>query len=188
LHKESFIFLALFISLSYMTSCSPRLQPTDWPAQHPDPFYNIDHNDYPLLHLPLIKPIEVKREDGRSPWNLELLNVIWIKLPKIQEQEVSAYYGYNPVKELEKFAVKNGVIMAYSRYIDQQADSYVRNNFYHWFVMVPGKQLSKGFHTEEEFREYIQTLGIQDPDWQKPDEAYEKFKRTGCLEWIPDCN
>ena len=96
-------------------------------------------------------------------------------------------YGYSHVKELEKFAVKDGVILAYSAYVDQQADAYVLNNFYHWFVMIASKNITKGFHTEEEFREYIKTLGIQDPDWQMPDEAYEQFRNTGCLEWIPDC-
>jgi len=185
--NKTVFYLILLLSLSYVTSCAPPAQPTDLPIQHADPFYNINDNDYPLLHLPLIKPIEAIHQDGSSPWDLELLNILWIKLPKSQEQEVTAYYGYNPVKELEKFAVKDGVIMAYSAYVDQQADPYIRNDFYHWFVMVPSKNITKGFHIEDEFRQYIQSLGVQDPDWQTPDEAYKQFSRTGCLKWIPDC-
>ena len=53
--------------------------------------------------------------------------------------------------------------------------------------MVPTKNITKGFHTEDEFRQYIQTLGIQDPDWQTPDAAFAKYAQTGCLDWIPDC-
>jgi hypothetical protein len=55
-------------------------------------------------------------------------------------------------------------------------------------VIIPEKEIAEGFHTEDEFRQYIQTLGIQNPNWQTPDEAYEQFTQTGCLEWIPDCN
>ena len=76
--------------------------------------------------------------------------------------------------------------MAYSAYVDKDSDAYIQENYYHWFVVIPEKKISEGFHTEDEFRQYIQTLGIQDPDWQTPDEAYEQFRRTGCLEWIPD--
>lgn len=170
-----------------MTSCAPPAQPTDLPFEHADPFYNINHDDYPLLHLPLIKPIEAKCEDGRSPWNLELIDTLWIKLPKGQGQEVNTYYGFSRVEELEKFTVKDGVIMAYSAYVDPQAGAYIQNAFFHWFVMVPSKNITKGFHIEEEFREYIQTLDVPDPDWQTPDEAYKQFRQTGCLKWIPDC-
>jgi hypothetical protein len=53
--------------------------------------------------------------------------------------------------------------------------------------MVPSKNITVGFHTEDEFDQYIQTLGVQNPEWQTPDEAFKKFAETGCLEWIPDC-
>jgi hypothetical protein len=54
-------------------------------------------------------------------------------------------------------------------------------------VSVPDKNIAKGFHTKDEFDQYIQTFGIRNPDWQTPDEAYKKFAQTGCLDWIPDC-
>ena len=105
-----------------MTGCTP-------PVQHADPFYNVN-DDFAIMRIPVINPIEAERLDGKSPWRLRLLNTLWIKLPKSQEQEVAAYYGYSHVEELEKFAVKNGVIMAYSAYVDQQSDAYILNNFY----------------------------------------------------------
>jgi len=77
--------------------------------------------------------------------------------------------------------------MAYSPYVDKHADDYIQDNYYHWFVMVMDKYITQGFHTEAEFRAYIQTLGIQDPDWQTPDEAFKQFLDTGCLAWFPDC-
>lgn len=177
--KKTTLFLIVFLSLTYMAGCTP-------PVQHSDPFYNVS-DDFSMNRIPLINPIEVNRLNSFSPWNLELFNALWIKLPKSQEQEVATYYGYSRVEELEKFAVKDGIIMAYSSYVDEEADAYILNNYYHWFVMVPSENITRGFHTEDEFREYIQTLGIHDPDWQTPDEAYQQFRKTGCLEWIPDC-
>lgn len=179
--KKIFFYWILFL---FMTSCAPPVQPTVQPVQHTDPFYNINHNDYPLLHLPLIKPIEAKRFDGSTPWGVFLTYGPSVRIP--DKQEV-IYYGYN-IEELEKFAVSNGVIMAYSAYLDKKADAYIQNNYYHWFVIVPEKKIAEGFHTEDEFHQYIQALGIQELDWQTPDEAYAEFRDTGgCLDWIPDC-
>lgn len=179
--KKIGFYLFLLFSLSYMTSCASPAQPTDPPVQHADPFYNINRNDYPLLHFPLIKPIEAKRLDGRSPWRVFIHYGLGVSIPNSQE-----VYVYN-IEELEKFAVQNGFIMAYSSYVNKEADAYIKDNFYHWFVIIPEKETAEGFQTENEFHQYIQTLGIQDPDWQRPDEAYEQFKKTGCLAWIPDC-
>jgi hypothetical protein len=153
-------------------------------VQHSDPFYNQNGDDFPLNHLPLIKPIQATRERSFEPWFLGLGNTIWLQIPNSN----NAYYGYSVVEELEKIAVKNGVVMAYSSYVDEQADAYIHDNYYHWFVMIPSKDIAVGFHTEDEFDQYIQTLDILDPDWQTPDEAFEMFVETGCLEWIPDCN
>ncbi len=177
--KKTAFYLLLILSLVYVTGCTP-------PVQHADPFYNVN-DDFSIMRIPLINPIEAERLDGRSPWSLGLHNPLLIRLPKSQEQEVTALYGYSHVEELEKFAVKDGVILAYSAYVDLQANSYVLNNFYHWFVIIPNKDITKGFHTEEEFLEYIQALSIEDPDWQTPNEAYKQFRKTGCLAWIPDC-
>jgi len=138
-----------------------------------------------LIHLPLINPIEAKREVGESPWRVFLPPYgPWIS---ITNEEGLFIYSYD-IEELEKFGVENGVIMAYSAYIDTEADAYIQDNYYHWFVLIPDKEIGEGFHTEDEFHEYIQTLGVQDPDWQTPDEAYKQFKRTGCLAWFPDCD
>src|SRR5688572_4826757 len=179
--KKTAFYLMILFSLSYVTSCAPPAQPTNPPVQHADPFYNINDDDYPLIHLPMIKPIEADREDGRTPWSVFLPYGMFVSVPNSQEEYM---YG---IQELEKFAVQNGVIMAYSSYVNKEAVAYIQENYYHWFVIIPEKEIAEGFHTEDEFNQYIQTLGIQEPDWQTPDEAYERFEQTGCLDWIPDC-
>jgi hypothetical protein len=133
----------------------------------------------------LIKPIDAvsltTSEAGESLWVVFLARGTWVSVPNSQ----NSLAHYDTIEELEKFAVKDGAILAYSAYVDKEADPYIQENYYHWFVLIPDKKIAEGFQTEDEFREYIQALGIQDPSWQTPDEAFDKFKKTGCLEWIP---
>jgi hypothetical protein len=173
--KNVFLYLMILLSISFLTSCTP-------PVQHADPFYNVN-DDFSMPRIPLIKPIEAERLDGSSPWGVFLPDGPSVRVP---DREGIVYYDYN-IEELEKFAVSNGIIMAYSVYVNKDADAYIQENYYYWFVVIPEKKISDGFHTEDQFRQYIQTLGIENLDWQTPDEAFDQFRRTGCLEWIPDC-
>jgi hypothetical protein len=169
-------YLPVVLAAIYLCSCTPLVH-------HADPFYDFNDNDFPRDYLPVIDPIEATQGRSSSPWELGLYNHILVQIPNSD----NAYYAYSLVDELDKFAMKNGVIMAYSSYVDTQADAYIQNNFYHWFVIIPDKNITKGFHTENEFDQYIQTLGIQNPEWQTPDAAFDKFAQTGCLDWMPDC-
>jgi hypothetical protein len=171
--KKTVFYLIFLLNISYLAGCTQ-------PAKHADPFYNVN-DDFSFDRIPLINPIEANRLNSSSPWRVLLFHGPWVSKPNSQE-----VYFY-AIEELEKFAVENDVIMAYSSYVNKNADAYVQENYYHWFVIIPEKEVSEGFHTEGEFLQHIQILGIQDPDWQTPDEAYKQFRRTGCLEWIPDC-
>jgi hypothetical protein len=173
--KKKISRLIILLSISFLTSCTPIVH-------HVDPYY--DYDDFTHNRIPLIKPIEADRLNSRSPWSIGLHPSIWI-MDHPNSQGIDYLYAH--INEPEKFAVNNGVIMAFSSYVDKEAIAYIQDNYYHWFVMVPEKKITKGFHTEDEFREYIQTLGIQDPDWQTPDEAFQQFMHTGCLDWFPDC-
>lgn len=181
--NKTISYLLPLLCLCFLTSCSVSANQTAKRVQHEDSFYNVNLDEYPLLHLPFVKPIEAKRVDGRSPWRVLLYNGPYVKLPDRKE---NIYYVY-AIEELDKFAINDGVILAYSAYIDKDADPYILDHYYHWFVVIPGKQISEGFQTEDEFTAYIKTLGITDPQWQKPDDAYALFEKTGCLEGIPDC-
>jgi len=176
--KKIFFCLMILLVISSLMSCTRRVK-------HSDPFYNLNSNDFPLNHLPLINPIEATSQNSYSPWSVDLLP----NGPYVFNPDSQGYYGYYRIEELEKIAVKNGVILAYSSYVDAQASAYIQENYYHWFVIIPNKKGGVvGFHTEDEFDQYIQTLDIQDPDWQTPDEAFDTFVETGCLEWFPDCD
>ena len=93
--------------------------------QHADPFYNYDESMPPGSRFPLIKPLDVERDDYSSPWNLGLNNSLMVKIPNTDHD----YYSYDLVVGLEKFALKNGVVMAYSSYIDTRTDISMQKFF-----------------------------------------------------------
>ncbi|HNT55112.1 MAG TPA: hypothetical protein PKG95_10400 [Anaerolineaceae bacterium] len=171
--KKTAIFFILFLNLGCLCRCTP-------PVQHADPFYNVP-DSFSMARIPLIKPLEANRLDSSSPWSLFVDYALGVAIPGTQE-----VYLYN-IEALEKFAVTDGIILAYSPYVNTRAAAYIQENYYHWFVIIPAEETAQGFQTEDEFRAYIQTLGIAEPDWQAPDAAWEQFRKTGCLAWLPDC-
>src|SRR5687768_4380349 len=101
--RKTIFYLILLLCISFLTSCAP-------PARYADSFYNINDDDYPLLNLPMIKPIKATRQDGRSPWRVFVSYGLWVKIPEGNKQN-NLFYAYS-IEELETFAVQNGVIMA----------------------------------------------------------------------------
>ena len=176
--KKTVLCLMILLSIGCMIPF-PRFPSL---RHHADPFYDYSDDYAPGARFPLIDPVQATQERPSSPWNLGLADPIWIQIPNSDED-----YGYSGVVEVEKFAVKNSVILAYSSYVDKEADAYIQNNYYHWFVTIPEKKITEGFQTKDEFNQYIQKLGIQNPEWQTPDAAFDKYFQTGCLDWIPDC-
>jgi hypothetical protein len=57
----------------------------------------------------------------------------------------------------------------------------------YWFVIIPQEKLEVGFDNEADFLKYIREYGIEEPTWEDPESIFQRFKDTGCLEWIPDC-
>lgn len=176
------VILCLFmilLSLSCILGYSP-------PERYADPFYNFNDDGFDSLYLPLIKPIDAVSlttgQAGESLWVVFLPYGLQVSMPDSQNNLVY----YDAIEELEKIAIQDGVLMAYSAYVDKEADPYIQENYYHWFVLIPEKKIAEGFQTEEEFSNYIQIIGIQNLNWQTPNEAFDKFKKTGYLDWIPE--
>jgi hypothetical protein len=134
------------------------------------------------MRIPLTKPYEILKIDYKKPgwWSLG-----WSINLHVSPSEKEVYY-YQAIHDIRKFAIEDGVIMAYTTY-PQEVDLDVGQKVLYWFVIVPDQKIETGFDTEDEFLSYIQTYGIQQPDWIEPDRAYEQFYETGCLDWIPDC-
>src|SRR6266542_3583743 len=180
LMKKELIYILIILLVIGLSGCSNVVQ-------HTDPFYNDDGgDDFPYTQFPLIKPYYVYTMDVGSPWIIELLGTnggLHVTAPKNEE---GAVYSYD-VWDVRKIDVQEGIIMAYSPYVNDEVPQSIQDNYYHWFVIVPDEQNTMGFHDENAFQAYIQKLGIQNPDWQTPKDAINQFENTGCLPWIPDC-
>lgn len=142
-----------------------------------DSFYQDDggFNDYG--RFPLIKPYDAIIVDNEHGWYIEL------HIPP-SEKEIYYYLG---LVDVQKVAVENGVIMIYTP-TKTSVDENVGQKVLYWFVIVPDKSIETGFDNENDFLEYVQEYGIKAPVWIDADSAYQQFKRTGCLDWISDCN
>ena len=171
--KKTTLYLVLLLSIGYITSCTR-------PVRHADPFYNVNSAfSMDPNRIPLIKPVEatyINFWDLETPFAFKYAPDVGNKI----------YYSYG-MRELEKIDVQNGVIMAYSSYVNKNADAHSQKYQYHWLVIVLDQKIAKSFQTEDEFFQYIHTLNISDPDWITPSEANKQFTETGCLRWIPDC-
>lgn len=182
--KKAILCLWIILITIYLASCQTVVK-------HSDPFYNDDGGDrFPYTQFPLIKPYYVYTMDVGSPWIIELIGInggLRIELQNMGLPDNAAYVYYYDVVDVRKISVQDGIIMAYSPYVDDEAPQSIQDNYYQWFVVIPDREITMGFHEEDAFQEYIQTLGIQKPDWQKPFDASRQFSSTGCLDWLPDC-
>lgn len=154
-------------------SCNPRIR-------HDDSFYNYS-GDFEHLRFPLIKPYYMDFMDDGYFWGFRLDDGFEAPSPNDN-------WTYLTIYGVTKLSVIDRVIMVYSPYVSDRADENIKENFLHWFVIVPDKQIETGFETEGEFLEYIHQFGIQQPEWLDPFEVFKEFEQTGCLDWIPDCN
>jgi len=139
-----------------------------------DSFYR-EGSDCDRLRFPLIKPYFAVYVNEESGWQ--------IPLGDISNQN---FRGYINVPYVEKILVENNVIMIYTPY---QASVIGISEFkiINWFVLEPEKELESGFENEEDFLEYLDEIGIDEPEWMNPDDVSLQFDETRCLDWIPDC-
>jgi hypothetical protein len=146
--------------------------------KHSDPFYN-DVGTWDSLNLPLINPyylIIINKEYG---WRMPLKG----NFP----YEFNDYLILE-IQNINKVAVDKGIIMVYTPHAPNVDESLGQKSLY-WFVAIPHEGNSEiGFETESDFLDYIQILGINNPQWVEPGVAYDKFFQTGCFDWIPDCD
>lgn len=159
-------FAGLIILLIALLSCrnsSPKK------VRHSDPFYN-DTGEGNFLVVPLIKPYRVVTDAGAGiGWQMDL------------HKQYRASVG---ILHIEKIAVEKGVIMVFAPTTPKIS---LANTSWDWIVIIPEQEIEVGFDNEDAFLNYIRAYGIEKPNWIDPMEAFKQFERTGCLEWIPDC-
>lgn len=170
LKHPRFRYEILFLIVVLLSGCRPSFQ---W---HEDPFYK-DVGKSDSLRFPLIMPYYVTYLDKEYSWQMPLL---------ADPPSESTYYYFN-LHDIRKLSVENGVIIVYTPYIEHNIDQSLGQKIFHWFVIVPGSNIEAGFEDEDTFLDYIKQFDIYQPIWLNPDEVYEQFFQTGCLDWIPGC-
>jgi hypothetical protein len=126
--------------------------------------------------FPLIKPYDAVYVNDRDGW--------MINLPFIPGEPDL----YGSASRVQKIFVIDGVILAYTPYKPSFSSRIPEiTEYYYWFVMIPDKEIHRGFSAEADFLAFIKDLGIDSISWKNPDDLFQRFYNTGCLEWIPGC-
>lgn len=140
-----------------------------------DPFY-ASYDEWDLIRFPLIKPYEAVRLTGNDWWG--------VSIPYIPNTPSLLYSGGVPF--VQEIAVANEVIMVHTPY-EPRVSENLRDRVFYWFAFIPATDIQRGFQDEGDFRLFIEEYGISEVAWESPDTLFQRFKDTGCLEWIPGC-
>ena len=162
-------FNIIFVVFSsfFLLSCSSR-----------DPFYKRGSGlDY--LRFPLLKPYYVM-----SLANDEL---VWV-IPLERELPLKKDSFLIQIRDVRKIAVADNVIMIYSPDATKIASDNIEEKIFHWFILIPDKSFEIGFESDADFLNYIRQNNMTEPQWLEPINILQEFDKTGCLEWIPDCD
>jgi len=142
---------------------------------NPDPFY-VSTGTWDSARFPLIKPYDAVYGNERYGWV--------INLPSVPGEP--ALYG--SVSRVEKISVVNDAILIYTPDKPGFSEALLEQlPIYYWYAIVPESKIQRGFRNENDFLEYAKQLGITDITWENPQEFFDRFKETGCLDWIPGC-
>lgn len=169
--------LMLMLILGISVACSI-------PVRHSDPFYSA-WEEWGKARFPLIKPYEVYFAEGFEWWNIDLDF-------GLQYERSSEMKFYMSIKDVQKVAVQNAVIMIYSPY-EQKRDNFGTQKVLYWFVIVPGEtedtndDIVRGFDNETDFLDFVKGYEIKNITWESPEDINSKFVWAGCLEWILGC-
>jgi len=146
-----------------------------WILGQRDEFYvGARYESGTASRLPLLDPYFALLPDDSK-------NKEWrLTLEQDHDSQEDPLYNYVRIIKIKQLSIEKGVLMINSTF-------FSKNMSLAWFVLIPSQKIETGFESEEEFRQYIAGYGIQDPRWMTPQAAYEQFKETSCLYWIPDC-
>jgi hypothetical protein len=95
---------------------------------------------FDYIRIPFIKPYEALCMNGSKRWQMNLYN--------------SALNS--SIVNIKDVYVENGTMILYSEntYLDGQQAKKA------WFIVIPGKQIERGFNNENDYIKYLKFIGI----------------------------
>ena len=139
-----------------------------------DPFYQSS-GEREYLRIPLIQPYEAIKGNDQEGWSIDLV---------ASPSEEATYYI--SIKGAEEIVIQGGIVYVYTSYVEESAIG-LEHKILHWFVLDAEKGFEKGFENESDFLEYISKYNVGELNWANLDELFEQYEKTGCLDWVPDC-
>jgi len=128
--------------------------------------------------IPLIPPYNLESVNNPGYWSLYLQND---HIGNKKNQLNDTLYLIPSIVAIDKFSIIDRIILIHTSW---EEDKYHK---IHWIVIIPDQNIEFGFISEEEFKEYLSNYGVHEIEWFFPDIEFDRFSKTGCLIWIPDC-
>jgi len=139
-----------------------------------EPFY-AEKGGFDYIRFPLTKPYEVLSLDKGKKWNIK---------PNYTPKDLRNAASIFGIKKINY--LNNKIIIAYC-----EDDGIVGGQLYpkSWFIIIPEKEITKGFTTEKDFIDYLKEQGVAEKEiqWNSPEDLFKQFSDTYCLPWIPGC-
>lgn len=164
------IHLFLLITIvTTSTSCSLK----NGRFRNADPFYRVGGGT-DFLRIPLKKPYDAIKGSDEHGWTIDLF---------FPSKESSYYLSIFHVK---KIGIDQKAIYVYTDSTEQSIKSKNTPHLF-WFVILVDEKRERGFLSEDQFLAFIESAGLEEPNWIDINSAYQEFFETGCTVWMPDC-
>ena len=117
--------------------------------------------------IPLKKPYELMKLKNRPGWDMNLHAMTL-------QSSISNVTGVNIIE---------GLIVLHS-----SGNTFLRGVEVPqaWFVIIPEKEIEKGFDKKEEFTSYLTSMSINRPEFHNPDSVYQSFIKKWPIDWKKD--
>jgi hypothetical protein len=125
-----------------------------------DDFYTRSNASWDASRLPLVRPYELLRLNGSKEWEMNLR-----KIP-------------GSVSNIKEVSVFQNIIMIHS------GETYCNNAKVEeaWFVIIPEKDIEKGFEKKEGYDKYLSLLHVISTLYNA-DTVYGFFQRNKKINW-----
>lgn len=129
-----------------------------------DNFY-IDKGGFDLARIPLIKPYEATTPSTNPNWIVASIDTNSIPI---------TIAGTKEVRVLDSLILVHSINTTLNYQPVKEA----------WFVIIPKKQLVKGFETHEIYLDFIRGLGLkQEPELINIGRVFNNFDSNDTLDW-----